>query len=61
MFKKPATLIVLIVTLLLAVAIVPVALVGDAACDTRVNNTFGKLLECVTLGGVREWALAGVR
>ncbi|MBM3123484.1 MAG: M20/M25/M40 family metallo-hydrolase [Chloroflexi bacterium] len=27
---------------------------GPAACDTRVNNTFAKLLECVTLGGVRE-------
>jgi Zn-dependent M28 family amino/carboxypeptidase len=26
----------------------------DAACDTRVNNTHEKLLQCVTLGGVRE-------
>ncbi len=29
------------------------ALAGDEACDSRVNNTFGKLLECVTLDGVR--------
>jgi hypothetical protein len=26
---------------------------GDEACDTRVNNTFDKLLECA-LEGVRE-------
>ncbi len=25
-----------------------------AACDRRVNNTFGKLLDCVTLDGVRS-------
>lgn len=27
---------------------------GASACDTRVNNTHAKLLECVTLAGVRE-------
>jgi aminopeptidase Y len=27
---------------------------GEEACDTRVNNTFNKLLECVTIDGVRE-------
>ncbi len=27
---------------------------GNAACDNRVNNTFKKLLECVTVEGVRE-------
>ena len=26
---------------------------GSAACDSRANNTIDKLLECVTLGGVR--------
>ena len=26
---------------------------GSASCDTRVNNTHAKLLECVTLEGVR--------
>lgn len=30
------------------------ALASSAACDTRVNNTFEKLLECVTLDGVRS-------
>lgn len=30
------------------------ALAGEEACDTRVNNNFDKLLECVTLEGVRE-------
>jgi hypothetical protein len=27
---------------------------GSAACDSRVNNTFAKLLECVTVDGVRQ-------
>jgi Zn-dependent M28 family amino/carboxypeptidase len=27
---------------------------GSAACDNRVNNTFAKLLECVTVDGVRQ-------
>ncbi len=46
---------VLIITvgLLAMFAIVPLALAGPEACDTRVNNTFGKLLECVTIDGVR--------
>ncbi len=30
------------------------AAAGPAGCDTRVNNTHAKLLECVTLGGVRS-------
>jgi Zn-dependent M28 family amino/carboxypeptidase len=42
---------------LLAAALVPlpaaVAAPADA-CDTRTNNTYRKLLECVTLEGVRE-------
>ncbi len=31
-----------------------VAFAGPAACDNRNNNTIAKLLECVTLEGVRE-------
>lgn len=27
---------------------------GEESCETRVNNTFDKLLECVSLEGVRE-------
>jgi Zn-dependent M28 family amino/carboxypeptidase len=30
------------------------ALAADAACGNRVNNSFDKLLECVTLDGVRS-------
>jgi Zn-dependent M28 family amino/carboxypeptidase len=30
------------------------ALAASAACDNRVNNTFDKLLECMTLDGVRS-------
>ena len=55
MTKKPIKLLILFTVLLLALAIVPLALASDdAACDTRVNNTFDKLLQCVTLEGVRE-------
>ena len=31
-----------------------VATAGPASCDTRTNNTVNKLLECVTVDGVRE-------
>src|SRR3990172_444770 len=54
MTRKPIKLLVLFTVLLLAMALVPLALAGDEACDTRANNTFDKLLECVTLGGVRS-------
>jgi Zn-dependent M28 family amino/carboxypeptidase len=37
-----------------AAAPVPVMIAAPDACDTRVNNTQAKLLECVTLAGVRE-------
>jgi aminopeptidase Y len=54
MFRKPIRLLILFTVLLLALALVPLALASDdAACDTRVNNTFDKLLQCVTLEGVR--------
>jgi len=40
--------------LVAVLALVPMAMAGDEACDTRVNNTFAKLVECVTVEGVRE-------
>ncbi len=43
------------VVLVLAVASLPgIAAAGPAACDTRVNNTIAKIVECVTIDGVRE-------
>ena len=42
----------LVITVVLVTAI-PV-LAGPQSCQTRVNNTHAKLLECVTLTGVRE-------
>jgi Zn-dependent M28 family amino/carboxypeptidase len=48
----------LILMVLVALILVPGASAGTsagpAACDNRVNNTVNKLLECVTLDGVRE-------
>ena len=35
-------------------AYAPAVMAGPTSCDTRVNNTHAKLLECVTLEGVRE-------
>ncbi|MDH4280116.1 MAG: aminopeptidase, partial [Acidimicrobiia bacterium] len=43
--------------LMLCLAVVVIPMSADAAsksCDTRVNNTVAKLVECVTLEGVRE-------
>ena len=39
---------------LLALGLPATASAGPASCETRVNNTIEKLLECVTLEGVRE-------
>jgi aminopeptidase Y len=53
--SKKMTRAVIALTLILQVfVVVPFAQAGSAACDNRVNNTFNKLLECVTLDGVRE-------
>jgi Zn-dependent M28 family amino/carboxypeptidase len=40
--------------LLAMVSVVQLASAGPESCDTRVNNTHNKLLECVTVEGVRE-------
>lgn len=53
--RAAALLFVLSVTLF---ALVPAVQAGPAACDNRVNNTHAKLLECVTVDGVREHQLA---
>jgi Zn-dependent M28 family amino/carboxypeptidase len=51
---KPIVRIVAIALVLGAmIARVPSVQAGPASCDTRVNNTHAKLLECVTLEGVR--------
>jgi len=38
----------------LSVAVADSTLAGPTACERRANNTSAKLLECVTLTGVRE-------
>jgi Zn-dependent M28 family amino/carboxypeptidase len=44
---------ILAVALVAVVGLTRTAVAGPGACDNRVNNTFDKLLECVTLDGVR--------
>jgi aminopeptidase Y len=46
--------IVLAVLLAAVVGLSRTALAGPESCESRVNNTHAKLLECVTLAGVRE-------
>jgi Zn-dependent M28 family amino/carboxypeptidase len=54
MSKKVLFIPVVLVTLIALFVLVPMVLAGGEACDDRVNNTIDKLLECVTLDGVRE-------
>src|ERR687895_1825349 len=52
---RPGRVLLLAVAALLVVALVPgQAAAGPKACDSRTNNTYDKLLDCVTLDGVRE-------
>jgi len=48
--------IVIVLTILSMLALVPAspATAGGKSCESRVNNTTKKLLECVTVDGVRE-------
>ena len=48
----------LAVALVVVLALARTAEAGPAACGNRVNNTHAKLLECVTLEGVREHQVA---
>jgi aminopeptidase Y len=54
MFGKALRLFTVVAVFALTLAYAPAALAGPEACDTRVNNNHQKLLECVTLEGVRE-------
>jgi Zn-dependent M28 family amino/carboxypeptidase len=54
MFKPLVHLAAVIVVAGALFAAAPLASARSAACDNRVNNTHAKLLECVTLEGVRE-------
>ncbi len=53
MNRKKTTLVVVMLLLLAMVSVVQLASAGPESCDTRVNNTHNKLLECVTIDGVR--------
>jgi len=54
MFNRSVRILTILAVLATTFAFAPSALAGAEACDTRVNNTFAKLLECVNLEGVRE-------
>jgi Zn-dependent M28 family amino/carboxypeptidase len=47
-------LLLVVLTLLGVLAPATTLTAGSAACDSRINNTFAKLLECVTVDGARE-------
>jgi aminopeptidase Y len=54
MFRKVIVVTTLMIIIAVVLVIAPAVTAGSPACDNRVNNTFDKLLECVTLEGVRE-------
>ncbi len=54
MLRRIFLIITVAVVLFSALPAVMEAAYGSAACNNRVNNTFAKLLECVTLEGVLE-------
>lgn len=54
MFSKIFRLVIVIAVIATTFAFAPTAFAGSDSCDNRVNNTQAKLLECVTLAGVRE-------
>jgi len=54
MSGKIFRIISMMAVLVSAFGITPIVFAGAESCDTRVNNTVEKLLECVTLDGVRE-------
>ncbi len=54
MLGKSVRIWIIFVVICATLVVPPVAFAGPKSCDTRVNNTFAKLLECVTIDGVRE-------
>ena len=54
MFRKLVPAIAVMIVFAAVLVIAPSVSAGANACDSRANNTFAKLLECVTLEGVRE-------
>jgi aminopeptidase Y len=54
MFKPLVHLAAVVVVVGALFAATPLVSAGSPACGNRVNNTHAKLLECVTLEGVRE-------
>lgn len=54
MLSKAIRFVMILSILAATLAFTSTAAAGSEACDTRVNNTHAKLLECVTLEGVRE-------
>ena len=47
------TILITLLFVLVALFSIQIAAAGPAACENRVNNTHDKLLECVTIEGVR--------
>jgi aminopeptidase Y len=54
MFSKLARFLIVAAIFVSGFAVAPRVLAGPESCDVRVNNTFQKLLDCVTLEGVRQ-------
>jgi len=53
MFGKVLRVLTIFAVMIASFGTAPAVFAGGTSCDTRVNNTIEKLLECVTLEGVR--------
>src|SRR5687768_18567169 len=54
MLAKVTRVLILMTVIAASLAYAPTTTAGPASCDNRNNNTHAKLLECVTVEGVRE-------
>jgi len=54
MYGKFVRLLVVVFLLTATFMAIPTVFAGENSCDSRSNDNFKKLLECVTLDGVRE-------
>lgn len=54
MLSKAIRLLTVVAVIALSLAYAAPAQAGSKSCDSRTNDTFQKLMECVTLSGVRD-------
>src|SRR5688572_128450 len=54
MISKTIRTLIILTVFIAAFGYAPTVMAGPKSCNSRTNDTYEKLLECVTLAGVRE-------